>query len=86
MLANGQSIRPGLYRLPDDPVGPRVLIPGFKSATSVRGAFGWFSAGWIARLAPGLAEYLNREDTKPIDFTVAPTLFPTGTSCRRASH
>ena len=76
MLANGQSIRPGLYRLPDDPVGPRVLIPGFKSATSVRGAFGWFSAGWIARLAPGLAEYLNREDTKPIDFTVAPTLFP----------
>ena len=75
MLADELTLAPGLYRLPDDPVGPRVLIPGFKGATSVRGAFGWFSAGWIARLAPGLAEYLNRVDTTPIDFTVAPTLF-----------
>ena len=56
-------------------MGPRVLIPGFRAATSVRGAFGWFTAGWIARLAPGLADYLNRPDTAPIDFTVAPTLF-----------
>ena len=75
MLANEPTLSPGLYQLPDDPVGPRVLIPGFRSATSVRGAFGWFSAGWIARLAPGLAEYLNRLDTTPIDFTVAPALF-----------
>lgn len=75
MLADAPTLRPGLYRLPDDPVGPRVLIPGFESATSVQGAFGWFSAGWIAKLAPGLAEYLNRHDTSPIDFTVAPTLF-----------
>ena len=75
MLADEPTLRPGLYRLPDDPVGPRVLIPGFRSATSVRGAFGWFSAGWIDRLAPGLAEYLNRLDTIPIDFTVAPMLF-----------
>ncbi len=52
-----------------------MLIPGFRSATSVRGAFGWFTAGWISRLAPGLAEYLNRQDTIPIDFTVAPALF-----------
>ena len=75
MLADEPTLRPGLYRLPDEPVGPRVLIPGFRSATSVRGAFGWFTAGWIARLAPGLAEYLNRHDTTPIEFTVAPTLF-----------
>ena len=61
--------------MPDEPVGPRVLVPGFRAATSVRGAFGWFTAGWIARLAPGLADYLNRPDTAPIDFTVAPTLF-----------
>lgn len=67
---------PGLYRLPEDPVGPRVLIPGFVSATSVRGAFGWFSAGWIARVAPGLAEYIDRRGTSPIEFTVAPVLFP----------
>ena len=75
MLADESTLRPGLYRLPDQPVGPRVFIPAFRSATSVRGAFGWFTAGWIARLAPGLAEYLNRHDTTPIDFTVAPTLF-----------
>lgn len=75
MLADEPTLRPGLYRLPDEPVGPRVLVPGFRSATSVRGAFGWFTAGWIARLAPGLAEYLSRPDTTPIDFTVAPTLF-----------
>ena len=75
MLSNEPTLRPGLYRLPDEPVGPRVLIPGFRSASAVRGAFGWFSAGWIARLAPGLAEYLNRTDTAPIDFTVSPALF-----------
>lgn len=76
MLAEVSTLRPGLYRLPDDPVGPHVLVPGFQHATSVRGAFGWFSAGWIAKLAPGLAEYLNRHDTTPIDFTVAPAFFP----------
>ena len=75
MLADEPTIRPGLYRLPDEPVAPRVLIPGFQAARSVRGAFGWFSAGWIARLAPGLAEYLNRDDVGPIEFTVAPTFF-----------
>lgn len=75
-MVNESTLRPGLYRLPDDPVGPRVLIPGFRSAISVRGAFGWFTAGWISRLAPGLAEYLNRQNTTPIDFTVAPAIFP----------
>ena len=75
MLASEPTLRPGLYRLPDEPVGPRVLIPGFRAATTVRGAFGWFSAGWIERLAPGLADFLNRDDTAPIDFTVAPVLF-----------
>lgn len=76
MLVDEDTIRSGLYRLPDEPVGPKVLIPGFRSATSVRGAFGWFTAGWIARLAPGLAEYLSRNETAPIDFTVAPAFFP----------
>lgn len=72
MLADEATFEPRLYRLPDDPVADRVLIPGFRSATSVRGAFGWFGAGWIRQLAPGLAHYLNREDTQPIEFTVAP--------------
>ena len=77
MLIEEPTLRPGLYRLPDEPVGPQVLVPGFRSATSVRGAFGWFTAGWIEKLAPGLAEYLSRHETTPIDFTIAPTLFTT---------
>ena len=76
MLRNQPTLRPGLFRLPDDPVAAEVLIPGFRAARTVRGAFGWFTAGWIERLAPGLAEYLGREGTGPIDFTVAPALYP----------
>ena len=76
MLTEETTLQPGLYHLPDDPVGPKILIPGFRSAISVRGAFGWFTAGWIERLSPGLAEYLNRTDTSEIEFTVAPTFFP----------
>ena len=76
MLIDQPTLRPGLFRLPDEPIAERVLIPSFSAATSVRGAFGWFSAGWVERLAPGLAEYLNRHDTTPIQFTVAPALFP----------
>lgn len=76
MLADEATLQPGLYRLPEDPIGPKVLVPGFRSATSVRAAFGWFSAGWIERLAPGLAEYLSRPDATPIRFTVAPVFFP----------
>ena len=76
MLADDATVRPGLYRLPEDPVGPRVLIPGFSSAKTVRGAFGWFSAGWIGRLAPGLAEYIVRSDVSPIKFVVSPVFFP----------
>ena len=76
MLRNEPTLKPGFFKLPEDPVAGRTLIPGFRAATSVRGAFGWFTVGWIERLAPGLAVYLNREGTNPIDFTVAPALFP----------
>ena len=65
-----------MFKLPDEPVAGKVLIPGFRAATKVRGAFGWFTAGWIGRLAPGLAVYLNRNEAESIDFTVAPALFP----------
>ena len=75
MLSDEPTLRPGMFRLPDDPVASLVLVPGFRAAKRVRGAFGWFTAGWIGRLAPGLAEYLNRDETHPIDFTVAPALF-----------
>ena len=65
-----------MFKLPDEPVAANVLIPGFRAAKRVRGAFGWFTAGWIGRLAPGLALYLNRSGPEPMDFTVAPALFP----------
>ena len=74
-LVNEQTLRPGMFRLPDDPFPSEILIPAFRASKRVRGAFGWFTAGWIERLAPGLAEYLNREETEPIDFTVAPMLY-----------
>ena len=76
MLRDESTLRPGLFRLPDQPVASMILIPGFRAAKRVRGAFGWFTAGWIERLAPGLAEYLNRDDTEAVDFTVAPMFFP----------
>ena len=76
MLTDEPTLAPGLFRLPDEPVDRRVLIPGFRAATRFQGAFGWFTAGWIGRLAPGLAVYLNRKETQPIEFTVAPALYP----------
>ena len=76
MLTDEQTLEPGLFRLPDARVDTRVLIPGFRAAVRVRGAFGWFTAGWIGRLAPGLAVYLNRQETQPVELTVAPALYP----------
>ena len=86
MLADETTLEPRLYRLPDDPVADRVLIPGFRSATSVRGAFGWFGAGWIRQLAPGLAHYLNREEPQPIEFTVAPLQYEPELGAMRAAQ
>ncbi len=75
VLRSEPTLKPGLFCLPDDPVASQILIPGFRSARRVVGAFGWFTAGWIDRLAPGLAEYLNRSDPEPVVFTVAPVFF-----------
>ena len=75
MLTDEKTLKPGLFPLPDVRVARHILIPGFRAATNVRGAFGWFTAGWIQQLAPGLAVYLTRDDTEPMEFTVAPALF-----------
>ncbi|MEW2255545.1 DEAD/DEAH box helicase family protein [Streptomyces sp. NPDC047869] len=76
MLRDEPTLRPQLYRLPTEPLAADVLVPAFRQATSVRGAFGWFTAGWIHNLAPGLAQFLARDDVQPIEFTIAPALFP----------
>jgi superfamily II DNA or RNA helicase len=75
VLRDEPTIRPNLYRLPAQPLDTEILIPAFRQATSVRGAFGWFSAGWIHVLAAGLAVYLTRPEVHPIEFTIAPALF-----------
>jgi superfamily II DNA or RNA helicase len=76
VLRDEPTLRPNLYRLPVEPLAAEILIPAFRQATSVRGAFGWFTAGWIHSLAPGLATYLARDDGEAIEFTIAPALFP----------
>jgi hypothetical protein len=75
VLRDEPTIRPNLYRLPRDPVAAEILIPSFRQASTVHGAFAWFSAGWISRLAPGLAVFLSRSDVPPMQFTIAPALF-----------
>ena len=75
-LRSEPTVASGIYFLPKDPIAEEVLIPCFRAAKSVRGAFGWFTAEWVSRLAPGLAEYLQSESVEPIEFTVAPTFFP----------
>lgn len=75
MLTDEKSLRSDIFQLPDEPLAHQILIPAFRQATEVRGGFGWFSSGWIARLAPGLATYLNRVDGGPIRFVVSPELF-----------
>ena len=85
-LADEPMLEPGLYRLPEAPIGEKVLAPGFRAAKSVRGAFGWFTAGWIRQLAHGLAVYLNRDDTDPIAFTVAPVLYPAELAAIEDAH
>ena len=69
-LAAGDLIQPGLYRLPEAPIGAKVLIPGFQRAKLVRGAFGWFTAGWIERLAPG---WLNISTSQILSRSVSPS-------------
>lgn len=76
MLQDEPTILPDIYRLPADPVGEKILVPAFKQAVAVRGAFGWFSAGWIRVLSHGLASYLERDSVEPIHFLISPALFP----------
>ena len=51
-----------LYILPEDPLVSEVLIPSFRSATSVDCMMGFFSSEVLASLAPGLATLINESD------------------------
>ncbi len=75
MLADVSTLRRSFYKLPEDPFAREILIPAFQEAVAVRGVFGWFSASWVSRLAPGLAMYLQHPDTRTIEMTISPTVF-----------
>lgn len=72
-LFGNRLLEPASYRLPD-PVIVDLFSEAWRNATLVRGAFGWFSAGWISAFAHGIAEFLEHPDTR-IDLTIAPVLF-----------
>lgn len=74
-LHENAQLEPKSYRLPNLEVVRTVFDAAFASATMVRGAFGWFDAGWIGILAYGLAEYLEKENAEPIELTISPALF-----------
>ena len=75
MLSDVSTLRRSFYKLPENPFAREILIPAFQEARSVRGVFGWFSAGWISKLAPGLATYLQHPETRTIEMTISPTLY-----------
>lgn len=76
MLRDEPSIRAKIYHLPRDPLAVEILIPAMRQARVVRGAFGWFSAGWIPELAPGLAAFLANPNADRIKMVVSPALYP----------
>jgi superfamily II DNA or RNA helicase len=72
-LFGNQLLEPAAYRLPD----PRIIelfTVAWSNATRVRGAFGWFNAGWITAFAHGIAEFLEHPEAR-MDLTIAPVLF-----------
>lgn len=72
-LHGNALLEPGAYRLPDRTI-VELFTEAWKNSTLVRGAFGWFSAGWISAFAHGIAEFLEHPDAR-IDLTIAPVLF-----------
>jgi superfamily II DNA or RNA helicase len=62
------------YEDPQTSIAAQVLVPCFRTARAVRGAFGFFSSGALRVLAPGLAQYLSRTDNAPIRLVISPML------------
>lgn len=73
-LHGKRELEPASFRLPNPGLSETFRI-AWSNSTRVRGAFGWFSAGWISAFAHGLAEFLI-DPSAQIDITIAPVLFP----------
>jgi len=65
------GIGPIAAMLPEFDLAGTVLVPALRRASSFRGLFGYFTSGVLAELAPGLADYLNRQ-TDPIQLVISP--------------
>jgi hypothetical protein len=72
-LHGKRILEPGSYRLPNPEIID-LFREAWANATLVRGAFGWFNAGWISAFAHGISEFLEEPDAR-IELTIAPVLF-----------
>jgi len=72
-LFGNALLEPGSYRLPASSIID-LFTEAWRNSTLVRGAFGWFSAGWISAFAHGISEFLNHPESR-MDLTIAPVLF-----------
>lgn len=73
-LHGNAQLEPASWRLPEQAVSD-LFYTAWSNSTRVAGAFGWFSSGWIAIFAHGIAAFLA-DDRAQIDMTIAPVLFP----------
>lgn len=64
---------PSSLRLPNPQVVD-LFRSAWENSTRVRGAFGWFNAGWVSAFAHGIAAFLEEDDAH-VDLTIAPVLF-----------
>ena len=62
-----------LYEAPQDDLAGEVLIPAFQCADEARIVSAYFTAHALAKLSPGLADYINRP-TAPLRLLLSPHL------------
>jgi superfamily II DNA or RNA helicase len=65
-----------IYEIPEDDLVGEVLIPAIKVSDDVRIAAGFFSSQCLAQIAPGLADYLRR-DNGTLQLLISPAVDPT---------
>ncbi|MGV9889781.1 DEAD/DEAH box helicase family protein [Streptomyces sp. NPDC003395] len=65
-----------IYEIPEDDLIGEVLIPAIKISDDVRIAAGFFSSQCLAQIAPGLADYLRRDDGT-LQLLISPAVDPT---------
>lgn len=75
-LRDALSAAASLYVLPKDPLFSDVLVPAFRSSTSLDIMMGYFASSSFAEIAPGLATFL-RNTQAPLRIVISPFLTDT---------